>query len=88
MINQQHVRHLEYQQRAEQELSAELMTGGGWCMYASANFEMLVPGCIKAEFCNQNISKYQIFIFSIDSFEIYTIFVFLHRSKLKRHTQN
>ena len=27
---------------------AELMTGGGWFMYASANFERLVLGCIKA----------------------------------------
>ena len=32
---------------------AELMTGGGWCMYASANFERLDLGCIKADFCNQ-----------------------------------
>ena len=27
---------------------AELMTGGGWCMYESANFERLVLGCIEA----------------------------------------
>ena len=25
----------------------------GWCMYASANFERLVLGCIKADFCKQ-----------------------------------
>ena len=31
---------------------AALMTRGGWCMYASANFERLVLGCIKADFGN------------------------------------
>ena len=30
---------------------AELMTGGGWCMYASANFERLVLGCSEADVC-------------------------------------
>ena len=34
-------------------IKAELMTGGGWCMYASASFKRLVLGCIKADFCNQ-----------------------------------
>ena len=37
---------------------AEFMTRGGWCMYASANFERLV---LKADFCNQ------ILIFSVFS---------------------
>ena len=37
---------------------AERMTGGGWCMHASANFARLVLGCINADFCNQ-IRQYQ-----------------------------
>jgi hypothetical protein len=51
------------------------MTGGGWCMNASANFERLVLGCIKANFAT-NLS------FSAFS-GIYRIFTLLHRSKLK-----
>ena len=35
---------------------AELMTGGGWCMYALANFERLVLGCINAVFRYQILS--------------------------------
>ena len=31
---------------------AELMTGGGWCIYVSANFVRLDLGCTKADFCN------------------------------------
>ena len=34
---------------------AELMTGGGWCMYASASFERLVLGCINLDLCNPTI---------------------------------
>jgi len=51
------------------------MTGGGWCMCASANFERLVLGCIKADFAT-------IFLFSAFS-GIYKIFTHLHRFKLK-----
>ena len=29
----------------------DLMNGGGWCMYESANFEGLVLGCIDADLC-------------------------------------
>ena len=36
----------------ESVFRAELMTGGGWCMYASANFERLVFDCVNAKFCN------------------------------------
>ena len=32
---------------------AELMTGGGYCMFASANFERLVLGCINENFDTQ-----------------------------------
>ena len=32
---------------------AALTDGGGWCMYASANFERLVIGCIEADFCTK-----------------------------------
>ena len=36
---------------------AELMSGDGWCMYAGANFERLVLGFVKAEFCIWIVSK-------------------------------
>ena len=36
-------------------LTAELLTAGGWCLYASANFERLVLGCVNADFCNKII---------------------------------
>ena len=32
---------------------AERVLRGGWCMYASAKFERLVLGCIKADVGNQ-----------------------------------
>ena len=38
---------------------AEIMTGGAWCSYISANLERLVPGCIKVDLCAQ------IFMFSM-----------------------
>ena len=38
---------------APDQLRAELMTGVGWCVYASANFERLFLGCITTDFCNQ-----------------------------------
>ena len=40
--------------------SGPRMTRGGWCMYASANFERLFLGCTKAAFCDQ-IFIYQYF---------------------------
>ena len=35
--------------------TAAFMTGGGWCMYASAKFEKIVLGCINADFCNETL---------------------------------
>ena len=41
---------------------------GGWCMYAPANLERLVLGCMNVDFCNQD---YQVLFFSIiNCFEI------------------
>ena len=57
-------------------IRAELMTGGRWCMYASANFERLDLGCTKADFCNQMHNFPELF-------EIYKISTLLHCSKLK-----
>ena len=47
-------------------LRAELMTGGGWCMYVSANFERLVLGCINAELCNEIMNIYFSAVYEID----------------------
>ena len=32
---------------------AAFMTGGGWCLLASASFGGLVLGCINADLCKQ-----------------------------------
>ena len=47
---------------------------------ASANFERLILGCIKADYCNQIVGKYVHSTF----FEMYRIFSFVHRCKLKQ----
>ena len=39
--------------REATQTRAELMTGDGWCMYASANFQRSVLGCITADFYSQ-----------------------------------
>ena len=45
---------VEYVEVEENATGAELMTGVGWCMYASGNFERLVLGCIEADFSTSN----------------------------------
>ena len=35
------------------DVRARFMTGGGYCLLASANFGGLVLGCIEADFCVQ-----------------------------------
>ena len=47
---------------------------------ASANFERLILGCIKADYCNHIVGIY----FHSAFFEIYRIFSFVHISKLKK----
>ena len=66
----------------EEVTRAELMTWGGWCMYALANFERLILGCISADFWKEIL----IFQHLSRSTRFTHFFWFLkkHHSKLKR----
>ena len=43
---------VEYVEVEENATGAELMTGVGYCIHASANLGRLVLGCINTDFCN------------------------------------
>ena len=43
---------VEYVEVEENATGAELMTGVGYRIHASANFGRLVLGCINTDFCN------------------------------------